>query len=59
MGPCPVTSDENEVARLRSIIDEIHSWIVCACIATAEDMAGNFERVAEITDPNYKGRGND
>lgn len=47
----------DEVARLRSIIDEIHSWVVCAAIAYPDDMAQNFPRIAEITDPGFTGEG--
>jgi hypothetical protein len=52
-----MSEEEKEIARLKSIISEIHSWIVCACITTPEDMAENFDRVAQITDPEYKGKG--
>lgn len=40
-----------EVERTRKIINEIHSWIVCAAITTPEDMAQNFDRICEITMP--------
>ena len=43
---------ETENKRLRDIIDEIHAWSVCSCIATPEDMMQNMHRVVEITSPN-------
>jgi hypothetical protein len=43
---------ETENKRLRDIIDEIHAWAVCSCIATPEDMMQNMPRVVEITRPN-------
>lgn len=42
---------EKEIQRLKEIVSEVHGWIVCAGITTPEDMAGNFERIAEITTP--------
>jgi hypothetical protein len=48
---------EGELARLQSIIDEVHAWIVCAAIATAEDMMQNAERICVITAPDYDGDG--
>ena len=45
---------ETENKRLRDIIDEIHAWAVCSCIATPEDMMQNMPRVVEITSPNAK-----
>lgn len=44
-----------EVERLRAIVNETHNWIVCSAITTPDDMAQNFGRIAEITDPDYKG----
>lgn len=41
------------VSKQREIIEEVHSWIVCACIASAEDMMQSAERIAEITGPDY------
>jgi hypothetical protein len=38
-----------EIKRLRAVVDEVHRWVVCGCIAPPEDMAGNFERIAAIT----------
>lgn len=46
-----------EMARLRSIISEVHGWIVCAAIATPEDMMQNAEHICNITSPDYKGSG--
>ena len=43
---------EEENRRLRAVIEEVHSWAVCACFATPEDMAQNFPRIVEITTPN-------
>lgn len=39
-----------EIDRLKGVIEEVHSWAVCAGIATAKDMAENFPRIVEITD---------
>lgn len=44
-----------EVLRLKGIIGEVHSWIVCGCITSAEDMMGNAERITEITGPDFDG----
>lgn len=54
-GHVPVTLDDGakEIERLRSIIDEIHGWAVCYAIASPQDMAQNFPRIIEITDPLY------
>jgi hypothetical protein len=46
-----------EILRLRSITDEIHAWAVCGCIADAEDMMKNIERVCDITAPTFEGSG--
>lgn len=40
-----------EVERLREVVAEVHSWAVCAPIASAEDMAQNFPRIIKITTP--------
>ena len=40
-----------EIDRLRSIVDEVHAWAVCAPICTDSDMMGNIERIIEITSP--------
>jgi hypothetical protein len=37
------------IQHLESIINEVHSWAVCAAIATPDDMAQNFPRIVEIT----------
>ena len=44
-----------EIARLRAVVQEVNNWVVCSAIATPEDMAGNFERIEEITRPDYAG----
>lgn len=46
---------EKEITRLRAILYEVHSWIVCAAIATPQDMMQNAERIEQITNPEYKG----
>lgn len=38
-----------EADRLRGVVSEVHSWIVCAGIADAQDMMQNAERILEIT----------
>lgn len=43
----------DEIARLDKIIEEVHSWVVCGAIATPEDMAYSFPRIAEITEPKH------
>lgn len=45
---------ETENRRLLDIIGEVHSWAVCACIATPEEMMQNISRIVEITRPNVK-----
>lgn len=40
---------EAENKELRVRLDEVHSWIVCHGIATAEDLMQNSERIEEIT----------
>lgn len=40
-----------EVTRQQQIIDEVHSWIVCAPIATPDDMMQNAQRIIDITGP--------
>lgn len=40
-----------EVESLREKLAEVHSWIVCACIATPEDMMQSAARIEEITRP--------
>lgn len=42
---------QQELQRLNAIISEVHSWIVCAPTASAEDMMQNAGRVIEITTP--------
>ena len=40
-----------EILQMQAKLDEVHSWIVCAPIATAEDMVQNAERIELITRP--------
>ena len=39
---------------LEAVIDEVHSWAVCGCIASPDDMAKNLPRIVEITTPNVE-----
>lgn len=50
-----LTDLHDENAGLRARLDEVHSWAVCAAIASPADMAQNFPRIVEITSPEYKG----
>jgi hypothetical protein len=43
-----------EIARLLAVVDEVHAWAVCGCIATPDDMAKNLPRIVEITTPNAR-----
>lgn len=43
----------SEIERLRKIVDQTHSWAVCAAIASPEDMAQNFPHIVEITTPGF------
>ncbi|MGQ0595809.1 hypothetical protein [Aquabacterium sp.] len=38
-----------EAARLAGVVSEVHSWIVCAAIASPDDMMQNAPHIAEIT----------
>lgn len=51
-----VNSDElnSEISRLRAIISEVHSWIVCHPITTSFDMMQNAKRIEQITNPEFK-----
>lgn len=40
---------DDQIARLRAKLDEVHSWIVCAAIASPDDMMQNAERIEQIT----------
>lgn len=40
---------------LLAVVQEVHSWIVCAAIATPEDLMQSAHRIAEITAPDYEG----
>lgn len=46
-----VFSMAQEIERLREVASEVHSWAVCACLTTPDDMAQNFPRIVEITAP--------
>jgi hypothetical protein len=44
----------NQSARLikaNGIIDEVHSWVVCAPICSSDDFMQNVDRIIEITEP--------
>ncbi len=54
----PLTREEcdilaREILRLQEVIAEVQAWIVCAAIATPEDMMQSAPRIAEITSPGY------
>lgn len=49
----------DEILRLRSIIDCVHSWIVCSAITTDEDLMQSADYITRITGPEYIGDGND
>ena len=40
-----------EIRQLKEKLSEVHSWIVCAPIASAEDILQNAQRIIEITTP--------
>ena len=40
-----------EVERLRAIVEEVHSWIVCSAIAAPEDMMQNAPQIIALTTP--------
>lgn len=50
-----VQTQAAEIARLRAVVQEVNNWVVCSAIATPEDMAGNFEHIEKITNPDYAG----
>lgn len=35
---------------LRDMLEEINSWLVCSCIATADDMAQSFDHMQKVAD---------
>lgn len=39
---------EHERNRMRTALNEIHSWLVCWPIATAEDMGQSFGEMEQI-----------
>lgn len=41
----------NRIDELEAVKAEVHSWIVCAPIATPEDMMQSAEHITEITAP--------
>lgn len=43
------------VLGLLAVVQEVHSWIVCAAITTPEDMMQSAGRITEITAPDYEG----
>ena len=49
----------DEIERLRSIINEVNSWALCAPIASPEDMMQYIGRIIEITGDDYEGEGRD
>lgn len=46
-----LTAANARVAELEAKLNEVHSWIVCAAIASPDDMMQNAERIEEITRP--------
>ena len=50
VGDKAVLSLVGEVDQLRERLDSIHSWIVCASIATPEDMMENAETIEATAD---------
>ena len=43
-----------EIERLRAALNEINSWLVCACIATDADMAQSFPHMQQVCDAALK-----
>lgn len=43
----------NEIVELRKRLQEVQSWIVCAAIASPEDMMQNASRIIEVTTPTW------
>lgn len=39
-----------ELEDARKRLAEVHAWIVCACIATPEDMLQSAERITAVSD---------
>lgn len=46
-----LTAANARIAELEAKLNEVHSWIVCAAIASPDDMMQNAERIEEITRP--------
>lgn len=42
-----------EIESLRDRMSQVNNWIVCACIASPEDMMQNAEHIERITSPSY------
>lgn len=49
-----ITAENIELKRqnkvLRDALNEINNWLVCACIASAEDMAQSFADMQQLAD---------
>lgn len=52
-----LSAAHQEIESLRARLDEVHSWIVCAPIASAQDMLQNAEHIAAITAPQETNHG--
>lgn len=46
-----LTAANARIAELETKLNEVHSWIVCAAIASPDDMMQNAERIEQITRP--------
>ena len=42
-----------EIAELRKRLSEVHSWVVCAAIASPEDLMQNAQRIIDVTAPTW------
>lgn len=42
-----------EIAELRKRLSEVHSWIVCAAIASPEDLMQNAQQIIDVTAPTW------
>lgn len=45
-----VVNYEKDLEKAMELLNEIHSWLVCECIATPEDMAQSFTPFREAID---------
>jgi hypothetical protein len=43
--------NRHDIRELKKIVWEVHSWAVCAPIASADDMMQNIGRIIAITEP--------